>query len=82
MSGFLFRLGRWCARHPFRTMGAWLLVIVAVLGVKGSIGGDYADNYTVPGVESQEANDLLEERFPDQSGTSGRAVFHVEEGRI
>ncbi|HEX5614957.1 MAG TPA: MMPL family transporter, partial [Acidimicrobiia bacterium] len=47
-----------------------------------SIGGDYADNYTVPGVESQEANDLLEERFPDQSGTSGRAVFHVEEGRI
>ena len=82
MSEFLFRLGRRCARHPFRTMGVWLLIAVAVLGLRDSVGGEYEDNFTVPGVESQRATDLLEERFPEQAGKSGRVVFHVDEGRL
>ena len=82
MSQFLFRLGRGCARHPFRAVGSWVLVAVTVLVLAGSIGGDYQDDFTVPGVESQHATDVLEERFPTQAGESGRVVFHVDEGRI
>lgn len=35
MSQPLFRLSRWCAAHPFRTIGAWMVVAVAVFGVNG-----------------------------------------------
>ncbi len=30
MSAFLFRLGRICARHPFRVIGIWLVAAVAI----------------------------------------------------
>jgi RND superfamily putative drug exporter len=82
MSTFLFNLGRRCARHPFRTLGVWLLVAVAVLGLHSRFGDELVDDFKVPGVESQEANDVLSQRFPAFAGTSGRIVFHVEEGRI
>ncbi len=82
MSQFLFRLGRWCAAHPFRTLGAWVLVAVAVFAGNSAVGGDPVNDYRVPGVESQEASDTLADQFPDFAGASGRVVFHVDEGRI
>ena len=82
MSQFLFRLGRGCARHPFRTLGGWLLVAAVVLSLASGLGGDYVNDYTVPGVESQEATDALQERFPSRAGESGRVVFHVEGPRL
>src|SRR5262245_12393697 len=63
-------------------MAVWLLLAVSVLGLKSAIGDGYADDYTVPGVESQQATDLLQDRFPAQAGSSGRVVFHVDDGRL
>jgi putative drug exporter of the RND superfamily len=82
MSQFLYRLGRRCAAHPFRTMGAWLLAGAVVFALSGTIGGDPVNDYRVPGVESQHAFDTLTDRFPEFSGSSGRVVFHVDRGRI
>jgi RND superfamily putative drug exporter len=82
MSSFLFRLGQRCARHPFRVLGLWVLVAVAVLGLKAGVGGSPVDNYRVPGVESQRAEDVLTQRFPVRSGASGEIVFHVDNGTI
>jgi RND superfamily putative drug exporter len=82
MSTFLFRLGRWCARHPFRTISAWLLVALAIFAASGRFGDELVDDYSVPGVESQEGTDLLEERFPEFAGAASRVVFHTDDGRI
>ena len=82
MSGFLYRLGQRCARHPFRVLGIWLLIAVSMFALKGSFGGGYSDKFTVPGVESQQATDTLKEKFPEFSGTSGRIVFRTADGRI
>ncbi|MBI5088457.1 MAG: MMPL family transporter, partial [Actinobacteria bacterium] len=82
MSRFLFRLGKRCARHPVRVMGVWLLAALAVLGLDHQLGGETKDNFTVPGVEAQAADDLLFEHFPELSGASGQVVFHVETGHI
>jgi len=82
MSSFLHRLGRGCARHPFRVFALWLVAAVAIFGLKASVGGSTRDNYRVPGVESQRANDLLQQRFRVQSGASGDIVFHTHSGSV
>ena len=74
MSQFLFRLGRTTASHPFRTIGVWLLIALAVFAWNGSAGGDPINDYRVPGVESQEAADTLDDQFPDFAGTTGPAL--------
>ena len=82
MSRFLFHLGRRCARHPWRVLGVWLTIAAAVIGLDGHLGGTTKDNFTVPGVEAQEADDLLNDNFPQFSGLSGQIVFHVDEGSV
>ncbi|MDQ3895687.1 MAG: MMPL family transporter, partial [Actinomycetota bacterium] len=82
MSEFLFRLGRRTARHPYRTLGVWILIAIAVFSLNSAIGGEVANDFRVPGVEAQRARDLLKERFPAQSGAAGQVVFHVDQGRL
>ena len=82
MSQFLFRLGRRCARHPWRVLGVWLTIAAAVVGLDAQLGGTTKDNFTVPGVEAQQADDLLNDNFPQFSGLSGQLVFHVDDGSI
>jgi putative drug exporter of the RND superfamily len=82
MSQFLFRLGQRCARHPWRVLGIWLVIAAVVLGVNAQLGGTTKDNFTVPGVEAQDADDLLNDNFPQFSGLSGQIVFHVDNGLI
>ena len=55
MSAFLSRLGRSCARHPFRVLGAWLVVAISILAVQGAAGGRYDNRIRIPGVEAQRA---------------------------
>ena len=82
MSALLSRLGRSSARHPFRVIGAWLLVAFAVVALQGSAGGEFDDSFRVPGVESQRASDVLQDRFPSQAGQTARIVLHVDDGRL
>ena len=82
MSAFLYRLGRRCAAHPFRTLGVWLLIVLAVVAANGAAGGDFSDDFRLPGSESQRAKDDLEARFAQEAGASGRIVFHADQRRI
>src|SRR6185295_15542447 len=82
VSAFLYRLGRTSARHPFRVLGVWLLAAIAVVGVQASAGGEFDNSERVPGVESQHAADVLNDRFPTQGGQSARIVLHTAEGRL
>ena len=79
MSSFLGRLGRSCARHPWRTIGAWVLLAV-VLGVGAVNAKGYSESFTIPGTESQHATDLLKERFPAQAGATAQVVLHSPNG--
>ncbi len=53
MSGFLFRLGRGSAARPWRTICAWLGVVVAVTALSVTLGGDPHDDYNVPDAPAQ-----------------------------
>jgi len=82
MSAFLFRLGRSSARHPFRVLGLWIVVAIAVVSLQGRAGGEFDNSARVPGVESQHAADVLHARFPTQGGQSARIVLHTGNGRL
>jgi RND superfamily putative drug exporter len=82
MSRLLYRMGRSGARHPWRVIGAWIVVAVVVVGLRGAVGGATTDRFTLPGTETQQAVDLLESRFPAQAGANGQVVFHAPSGTL
>ncbi|HEX8580793.1 MAG TPA: MMPL family transporter [Acidimicrobiales bacterium] len=82
MSALLYRLGRSSARHPLRVLGLWLVAAVAIVALQGAAGGEFDDSFRVPGVESQHAADVLNDRFPSRGGQSARLVLHADEGRL
>ena len=82
MSNALYRWGRSAARHPWRMLGAWLIVVLGVVALRSAVGGNPSDNFTIPGTEAQRGIDLLDERFPAQGGVSGQIVFADPAGRV
>ncbi|WP_040495620.1 MMPL family transporter, partial [Ilumatobacter nonamiensis] len=80
MSTFFYKLGRFAVRHRKAMLLGWLGVFVAIAVGSQVANTETSDSFTIPGTESQEAFDLLDERFPAQSGTSGQIVFATEDG--
>jgi RND superfamily putative drug exporter len=75
VSKLLYRLGHWAVRRRRRVLALWVAVLIGATVASGAFGGTTTDGFAIPGTESQEAMDLLEERFPAQSGSSARIVF-------
>ncbi len=67
MTGPLYALGRWCARHRLVVVAVWIVVVVALAGAARGTGQQTSDNLTLPGTGSQQASDLLANRFPVQA---------------
>jgi RND superfamily putative drug exporter len=76
----LERLARWCYRHRWRTVVLWILALVASMSLWIGAGGEYTSDFSLPGTETQEAVDLLEEKFPARSGDSASIVFKADAG--
>ena len=81
MSNLLARLARYLTEHWKRGLLAAIGVIV-LLGFIAGAGGEAADDFSIPGTESQEAIDLFQEHSPAFAGADSTVVFTVEEGRI
>ena len=82
MTGVLYRLARFCVRHRFAVLAAWILLTVALVGVSHSLGDKTNDNATLPGTGSQQAADTLSKSFPDQANGSSPIVLHVSSGKL
>ncbi|SHM93852.1 MMPL family transporter [Cryptosporangium aurantiacum] len=76
MSRFLYRVGGAAAAHPWRTIAAWLVVLVSALTLAGVAGGTMHDNYNIAGTPSQAGTELLRKAFPAVSGADARVVVH------
>ncbi len=82
MSKYLYRLGHWAGRRRRTVVLGWLALLVATIVVAGAAGGTTSDVFEIPGTESQQAADLLAERFPQQSGSSARVVIAAPDGTV
>jgi RND superfamily putative drug exporter len=80
MSVFLYRLAHWSVRRRRIVLAAWLLALVGTVALAIAAGGENSDTFEMPGTESQEAIDLLDERFPSESGSTARVVFATDDG--
>ncbi|MQY14505.1 Membrane protein YdfJ [Streptomyces sp. RB5] len=74
------RIGDASARRPWLTVAAWLAALALVLPLAALAGGPFVDDLVAPGSQSEQAMELLEERFPEASGGGAVAVFAAPEG--
>ena len=65
-----------------RSAAIAIAVLAGLAGLATTAGGEFADEFSTPGTESQQALDLLEQRFPAQAGDSATVVFAVDEGTL
>ncbi|MGW7065651.1 MMPL family transporter [Streptomyces sp. NPDC054855] len=82
MSTFLYRLGRLSFRRRKLVALVWLGLLVAAVTGAVTLSGPTSEEFRVPGTESQKANDLLAERFPQAAadGATARVVFAAPPG--
>jgi RND superfamily putative drug exporter len=84
MASRLYRLGRLSYRRRRAVLALWF-ALLALMGVAAStLSGPYSDEFSIPGTESQEALDVLADRFP-QSGlaqASANVVFAAPQGQV
>ncbi|HYI35015.1 MAG TPA: MMPL family transporter [Thermoleophilaceae bacterium] len=82
MSSLLASVARSLTAHWKRGL-IGLVVVIALVGVAvGSQSGKAAQDFAIPGTESQKAQDLLESKFPAAAGAQSQVVYSVEDGRI
>jgi RND superfamily putative drug exporter len=79
---FLYRLGRGSFRLRWLVLAVWILIVGGVGAAAATMQQETNPEFVLPGTESQEAFDLLEERFPEASADGGSAqiVFESENG--
>ncbi|MFD4756012.1 MMPL family transporter [Streptomyces sp. GZWMJZ-114] len=80
MAQRLYALGRWAARRRGRVLAVWLLLLAVAVGLGTTLSGKLSTEFSVPGIESQEAQDLLKEKFPEAAGGTARVVFEAPKG--
>jgi RND superfamily putative drug exporter len=81
VANLLYRLGRWAFDHRGRVLLGWLVVLGVVIGAAAAFSGELSSKFEVPGTESQQAQDLLHEKYPGAGGASARMVFAAPEGQ-
>ncbi|SBT90069.1 putative drug exporter of the RND superfamily [Streptomyces sp. DI166] len=83
MAAFLYRMGRLAFRRRWSVALVWAAVLAAV-AMAGMNAAEAEDEpFSMPGIESQEAFDLMEERFPGAAadGATARVVFVAPDGQ-
>lgn len=83
MATFLYRIGRWAFRRRRLVGGLWLGALVLAVAAAAMAPAAEEEDLSMPGTESQEAFDLLDERFPESNsqGAEARLVFQAPDGQ-
>src|SRR3954452_3238816 len=80
MSHALYRIGNFAGRHPWKVIGAWVVIVVSIFMLNSAGGGSYDETFSLPGSESQAAADAIQDRFPQETLYSSNVVLHSDEG--
>ncbi|WP_327074876.1 MMPL family transporter [Kitasatospora purpeofusca] len=76
--GPLGRIAGWSFRNRGRTVLLWLLAAGAAFGLSAGLGAKYSADYTAPGSDSKQAQQLLTRDFPGLGGESISLVLSAD----
>ncbi|HEY2300917.1 MAG TPA: MMPL family transporter [Acidimicrobiales bacterium] len=82
MSRFLYRLGSGAVRRRRVVVAAWLVLLIGLAAGGPALGGKLSDNFSVSGVDSQRAQNLLRSKFASQAGSSAQVVVRAPSGTL
>lgn len=74
--GVLRRTGEWCARHFVTVLVLWVAALAGLQVLQHAYGGDYSDDFSLPGTQSQDGLDVLKAHAPQAGGYSAQVVLH------
>ncbi|MCX5207795.1 MMPL family transporter [Kitasatospora sp. NBC_00240] len=80
--GLLHRTGRWCARHAWRVLAVWAVLLAGLAVADHAWGGDYADSFSLPGTGAQTGADLLRAHSSGAAGVSAPIVIGAGSGAL
>ncbi len=81
MSQLLARMARTLSSHWKRSLAAAVGVLVLLVLAAGA-AEEVADDFSLPGAESQQAIDLFQAHSPAFGGADSTLVFTVDEGKV
>src|SRR5262245_21142693 len=70
----------WITGHRKTVVIGWIAALIIIGGISGSVGADFTEEFKLPASDSKEAFDLLETKFPAQSGDTAQIVFKADAG--
>jgi putative drug exporter of the RND superfamily len=74
------RFATWTTGHRKTVIIGWIVALIVIGGISGSVGADFTEEFKLPASDSKEAFDLLESKFPAQSGDTAQIVFKAKGG--
>jgi RND superfamily putative drug exporter len=80
MTGPLYAIGRFCSRHHYPVIAAWLVLAIALVLVGQAGGSKTSENLTLPGTDSTIATELLEDNLPEQAYGNNPLVLEAPRG--
>ena len=82
MATYLYRLAKFSFRRRWLILSVWMLVLIGAGVGAATLSRPSSDRFTIPGIESQQAIDILADKFPSASadGATARIVFVAKDG--
>src|SRR5215510_13796561 len=69
------RLASWSQRRRWWAVALWVIALAAITTAARTAGGDYHNDYSLPGTGSQQALDTLEKHAPGRAGAAVQIVM-------
>jgi RND superfamily putative drug exporter len=82
MTAPLYAIGRFCSRHHYPVIALWLILAIALLSLGQATGSKTSENLTLPGTDSTQATELLEDDLPEQAYGSNPLVIEAPKGKL
>jgi RND superfamily putative drug exporter len=82
VTGPLYAIGRFCSRHHYPVIGAWVVLAIALVAIGSASGSKTSENLTLPGTGSTTATELLEDNLPEQAYGSNPLVLEAPQGKL
>ena len=81
MTPVLYALGHFCTKHRWVVVIAWVVIAAGLLLGSKSLGWTTSNNLTLNGTGSQDATNLLNDRWPDAANGSIPVVLGAPGGK-